>query len=271
MLARPVIIESLDGPGLELIGSVHALREPARRIMEELSRFSPDYVCVELYRPLQPTGSFEVEMARERYLDRFVCIDRFIGVTTSRYMSGTSPGVYLKEALVKYSLLPFNVLSILAYSSLPGPYEALTGGRFFTFGWSGEDTRRYIFERDEYMAGTLASLLRSGELRGRCAVLVGRRHVPGMRCILEAFLSTNDVGSYYAGGRIYDVFSLAELDEPYTSGYERSSGNYVKNRIIESTVRALFLPAYVLALFIALAVIVLIATAGFLTMAKGSI
>ncbi len=59
-------------------------------------------------------------------------------------------------------LLPFNVLSILAYGALPGVYEGLTGGRFFTFGWSEEDARRYIYERDEYMAGTLASLLRSG-------------------------------------------------------------------------------------------------------------
>jgi hypothetical protein len=271
MLERPVVIENLDDPGLELIGSVHALRKPAREIIKELARFSPDYVCVELYAPLQPTKSFEIEMARERYLDKFVCIDRSIDVTSSRYLAGTSPAVYLKEALVKYLLLPFNVISILAYSGLPGIYEALTGGRFFTFGWSTQDARRYIYERDEYMAGTLATLLRSGELNGKCAVLVGRRHVPGMKCILEAFRYTNDIGSYYAGGRVCEVFSLAELEEPYTMDYERSSGNYVKNRIIESMVRSFFLPAYVLLLFIALAILVLAATAGFLILVKGSL
>jgi hypothetical protein len=272
MLERPVIIEKIDGlGGLELIGSVHALRKPAREIIKELARFSPDYVCVELYTPLQPTKSFEIEMARERYLDKFVCIDRSIDVTSLRYLAGTSPVVYLKEALVKYLLLPFNVLSILAYSGLPGIYEALTGGRFFTFGWSKQDTRRYIFERDEYMAGTLAGLLRLGELGGKCAVLVGRRHMPGMKCILDAFRYTNDIGSYYAGGRVYDVFSLAELEEPYTLNYEKSSSNYVKNRIIESVVRSFFLPAYVLLLFMALAALVLAATAGFLIVVKGSL
>jgi hypothetical protein len=270
MLESPVIIEKIDGlAGLELIGSVHSLRRPAREIVKELARFSPDYVCVELHTPLQPTKSFEIEMARERYLDKFVCIDRFIDVTASRYMAGTSPMVYLKEALVKYLLLPFNVLSILAYSALPALYEALTGGRFFTFGWSTQDARRYIYERDEYMAGTLASLLRSGELDGKCAVLVGRRHLPGMKCILEAFRYTNDIGSYYAGGRIYDVFNLAELEEPYTLDYEKSSGNYMKNRLIESMVRSLFLPAYVLLLFAAMAALVLAATAGFLMLVKG--
>jgi hypothetical protein len=270
MLERPVIIENLDDLCLELIGSVHALRKPAREIIKELARFSPDYVCVELYTPLQPTKSFELEMAREQYLDKFVCIDRSIDVTSSRYLAGTSPAVYLKEALVKYLLLPFNVISILAYSGLPGIYETLTGGRFFTFGWSTQDAKVYIYERDEYMAGTLATLLRSGELRGKCAVLVGRRHVPGIKCILEAFRYTNDIGSYYAGGRAYEVFSLAELEEPYTMDYERSRSNYVKNRIIESMVRSIFLPAYVLLLFFALAALVLVATAGFLILVKGS-
>ncbi len=271
MLERPVIIESLDGLDMELIGSVHSLREPAGRIIKELRRLSPDYVCVELYKPLQPTKSFEIEMARERYLDRFICIDRFIDITASRYLTSTAPLTYFKETMAKYLLLPFNVLSILAYSCLPGPYNALTGGRFFTFGWSEQDTKAYIFERDEYMAGTLASLLRSGALRGKCAVLVGRRHVAGMKCILEAYQYMHDVGSYYAGGRVYEVFSLAELDEPYTLDYEKSRGNYVKNRFIESTVRAIFLPAYILLLFVALAAILLIATAGFLILVKGSI
>jgi hypothetical protein len=121
------------------------------------------------------------------------------------------------------------------------------------------------------MAGTLAGLLRSGELDGKCAVLVGRRHVHGMKCILEAFRYTNDIGSYYAGGRVHDVFSLAELEEPYTLNYEKSSSNYMKNRIIESVVRSFFLPAYVLLLFMALAALVLAATAGFLMLVKGSL
>jgi len=62
--------------GVELIGSVHSLREPARDALKELERFSPDYVCVELYRPLQPARSIELGLARERYPDRLVCIDR---------------------------------------------------------------------------------------------------------------------------------------------------------------------------------------------------
>jgi hypothetical protein len=271
MLERPVIIECLDGLGVELIGSVHSLREPAALALEELERFSPDYVCVELYSPMQPTRSSELEMARERYPDRLVCIDRFIDVTASRYLAGTPSATYFKEAVVKYALLPFNTLSILAYRALPGLYEALTGGRFFTFGWSRQDAHRYIYERDEYMAGTLATLLRSGQLRGKCAVLVGRRHVPGMKGILEAYRSTGDIGSYYAGGRVYDVFSLAELDEPYTLDYEKSRSNYVKNRFIESTVRAIFLPIYVLLLFAMLAAVLLIASAGFLMLIKGSL
>jgi hypothetical protein len=270
MLERPVVIEKIDGLDVELIGSVHSLRRPARDVIKELARFSPDHVCVELYAPLQPTKSFEIEMAREQYLDRFVCIDRSIDVTSSRYLAGTRPAAYLKETLVKYLLLPFNMLSILAYSALPGLYEALTRGRFFTFGWSGEDARRYIYERDEYMAGTLATLLRSGQLGGKCAVLVGRRHVPGMKCILEAFRYTNDIGSYYAGGRVYDVFSLPALEEPHTLDYRKSSSNYMKNRMIESLVRAFFLPAYVLVLFAALAAIVLAATAGLMILIKGS-
>lgn len=271
MLERPVIIEKIDGLGLELIGSVHALRKPAREIMKEIARFSPDYVCVELYEPLQPTKSFEIEMARERYLDKFVCIDRPIEVTSSRYLSGTRPSIYLKEALVKYLLLPFNVISMVAYNELPGVYGKLTGGRFFTFGWSEQDAKMYIYERDEYMAGTLAAIIRSGELRGKCVVLVGRRHVPGMKYILEAFRYTNDTGSYYAGGRVYDVFSLAALDEPYTIDYERSSRNYAMNRFIENAVRSFFLPAYMLVLFLALAAIVLMATAGALILIKGSL
>ncbi|WP_174589953.1 hypothetical protein [Methanocella conradii] len=271
MLDRPVIVDELDGMGLVLIGSVHSLREPAREIIKKITTLSPDYVCVELSAPLQPTKSFELEMARERYLDRFVCIDRPIEVTISRYMSGTRPIDFLKEAVVKYFYLPFNVASIIAFNNFSGLYKKLTGGRFFTFGWSEWDSRAYIFERDEYMAGRLASMLKSGELRGRCAVLVGRRHLPGMKCILEAFKSTNDIGSYYAGGRVYEVFSLAELEEPYTLSYEESSRNFLRNRLIEAVVRAIFLSSYVLALFLLLAALILMATAGALILIKGKL
>jgi hypothetical protein len=271
LFEKPVIIARMDDLDLELIGSVHMLLRPAREVLREIGRFSPDYVCVELYRALQPTKSFEIELARERYLDKFVPIDRNIDVTTSRYLCDTAPAVFLKETLVKYIFLPLNILSGTLYSQLPEQYEKLTGGRFFTFGWSREDTRVYIWERDEYMAGTLARLLKSGELGGRCAVLVGRRHVAGMKAVLEAYRSTGDVGSYYAGGRVYDVFSLAELDEPYTLSYEQSRRNIVRNRMIEGIVRSIFLPAYLLALFFIIAGIIVAASAIALTLLKRGI
>lgn len=255
MLEKAVLVEVLDNGNIELIGSVHSLYEPARQVIVEVDRFLPSYVCVELYEPLQPTRSLEIVLARERYLDRLICIDRPIDVTVSRYMSSTSPIVFLKESLVKYFFLPFNIISIAAFNLSPHAYHKLTGGRFFTFGWSRQDSKAYIFERDEYMAGTLAELIRSGTVSGKCAVLVGRRHVPGMKRILEAFQYTNDIGSYYAGGRVYDVFSLAELREPYTLSYEKSSWNFLNNRLIETLLRTVFLPAYVFILFIVIALI----------------
>lgn len=267
----PVRVRIIEDIGVELIGSVHSLREPARDVLMELERFSPDYVCVELYKPLQPTRSIELELVRKRYPDRIVCIDRSIDVTVSRYYSGTPPAIFLKEALVRYFFVPFNVLSIFAFNLSPDIYKKLTGGGFFTFGWSERDSITYIYERDEYMAGKLAELVKSDELRGKCAVLVGRRHVPGMRCILEAFHSTGDIGSYYAGGRMYDVFSLSELNMPYTLSYEQSSRDFMMNRIIEATVKMVFLLAYVFILFLIIAAILLIATAILLTVLKGTI
>lgn len=268
---KTVIIVRMDDLCLELIGSVHSLRRPAVDILSELRHFSPDSVCVELYQPLQPTKSLELELARGRYLDRFVCIDRSINVTTSRYYSGTPPIIYFKEAVVRYFFLPLNVLSILAYNLSPGFYNKLTGGRFFTFGWSEQDALAYIYERDEYMAGTLVELMRSGSLYGRSAVLVGRRHVPGIHCILEAFRLTGDIGSYYAGGLMYDVFNLVELIMPYTLSYEKSSRNFMVNRVIETIVRMVFLSGYVFALFAIIAAILLVASAIVLTIIKGSI
>jgi hypothetical protein len=159
----------------------------------------------------------------------------------------------------------------VAFNNFPGIYKRLSGGDFFTFGWSRRDASAYIYERDEYMAGTLAGKLKSGELRGKSVVLVGRRHVPGLKCILEAFRYTNDIGSYYAGGRVYDVFSLAELDEPYSLDYEHSRRNFIRNRIIETTVRSIFLPAYLLTIFFLLVGLILIATAAALTLIKSII
>jgi hypothetical protein len=271
LFERPVLVINIEDMGIELIGSVHSLGEAARDVLQEVDRFSPDYVCVELFRPLQPTRSLELELVRERYPDRLVCIDRHIDVTVSRYFSGTSPALFLKEALVRYFFLPFNVLSTYTYNLSPEIYKKLAGGRFFTFGWSERDSIAYIYERDEYMAGTLAELIKSGEVRGKCAVLVGRRHVPGMVCILEAFRSTGDIGSYYAGGRIYDVFNLRELNMPYTLSYEQSSRNFMVNRIIESAVKTAFMFACVLILFVIIAAMLLIATAILLTVLKSSI
>lgn len=271
LFERPVLVINIEDMGVELIGSVHSLGEAARDVLQEVDRFSPDYVCVELFRPLQPTRSLELELVRERYPDRLVCIDRHIDVTVSRYFSGTSPALFLKEALVRYFFLPFNVLSSFTFNLAPGVYKKLTGGRFFTFGWSERDSIVYIYERDEYMAGTLAELIKSGEVRGKCAVLVGRRHVPGMGCVLEAFQSTGDIGSYYAGGRICDVFNLRELNMPYTLSYEQSSHNFMVNRIIESVVKTAFMLAYVLMLFTIIAAMLLIATAILLTVLRGSI
>lgn len=250
MLDRPVIIEKIDALGLELIGTVHRLPGTVPGILREVERFSPGQVCVELSDPGQATGSFEVEAVRIRHADKLKCIDRPIRVTALRYMSGTGPTVFLRETLAKYFFLPLNVLSIAAFNRLAGPYLWLTRGRFYTFGWSRRDTMFYIYERDEYMAGTLAESIRSGAMPGGRLVIVGRRHVAGMKCILEAFLSTNDIGSYYAGGKVYEVFSLADLLEPSILDDERSSRNFLWNRSIEAAIKVLIMPAYLVILFL---------------------
>jgi pheromone shutdown protein TraB len=268
MFEQPTIIENLDDMGIELIGSVHVLRRPAADVLSEISRFSPEHICVELFDPRQATTSLEIGAARKIYPDRIACIDRHIDTTVYRYLSGTPPAIYLKESLARSFFLPFNVLSIAAFNVLPGLYSRITGGKFATFGWSTYDTKTFIHERDEYMA---ARLLRSGGLEKKCIVLVGRRHVAGMKCILEAFRYTHDIGGYYAGGRVYEVFSLAELGKPYTLSYEKSSHNFFWNRIIGSMVRAFFLPAYVLALFAITAGVLSMAAAGIYLLIKSSI
>lgn len=262
MLAeKPVVIERVDGLGVVLIGTVHSLEGAAREAMRELERFSPDVVCVELYRPLQPTRSRELALARERYRDRLACIDRPGEVTEFRHFSATPPAIYAKEAVVRYVCLPVNALSSLAYSLAPGLYGKLAGGRFFTFGWSERDRAAFVYERDAFMAGTMAERMRSGELGGKVAALVGRRHVPGMRCILEAYRYTGDVGRYYAGGRVHDVFCLGELNAPYSGDYAKSRRNNAINRIIESILRPIFLLVYALVVFAVAAALLLAATA----------
>jgi hypothetical protein len=82
---------------------------------------------------------------------------------------------------------------------------------------------------------------------------VGRRHVAGMAVILEAFAVTGDVGSYYAGGRVCDVFSAGRLDEPYDVGRDEARYNLRWNRLIEALARSVCLPAYMLVLFLAAA------------------
>lgn len=83
-----------------------------------------------------------------------------------------------------------------------------------------------------------------------------------MAAILEAFAVTGDTGSYNAGGRVCDVFSVGRLGEPYDVGKDEASYNLLWNRIIESLARTICLPALMLALFLAAAfVVALIAVA----------
>lgn len=271
MRETPMTLESLDDLGIQVIGAVHSLRGVIPDILKEIKRFSPDYICVELSEPKQMSNSFEVDAVRQLYFDKMVCIDRFIGVTASRYLSGTPQAAFLKETIWRFCTLPFNTISIIAYNELSGIYKRLFGDMFYTFGWSKYDKKAYIYERDEYMAGRLAELLRSGQLIGKCMVIVGRRHVPGIKAILEAYRSTHDIGSYYAGGRVYDVFSFSGLDEPYTLSYEQSNRNYLRNRIIETMVRAIFLPTYVLLLFLLLVTFFIAVTIGFIILTKVSL
>jgi hypothetical protein len=252
---------------VELLGSVHALYGNVPRIMAEVERFSPDFIGVELTKPDRPTGSRDVDAVSGRYRDRLVCLDRPPEVTVSRYMCDTPPRNFLKECLVKFMWLPLNQASIHMNNYLPWLYRSLFGDSFFSFGWSENDTRYYIHERDEYMAGKFLEFLRGRENQGykdRYVILTGRRHVAGITCILEAYASTKGIGSYYAGGKVTDVFRLRELEEPYTVEHHTAENNFVFNRLIESMVSTLFLPVYMLALFaivISTAVLVILALA----------
>ncbi len=74
-----------------------------------------------------------------------------------------------------------------------------------------------------------------------------------MAAILEAFAVTGDVGSYYAGGRVCDVFSIARLDEPYDVGRDTAAYNLRRNKLTEALARSICLPVYMLILFLAAA------------------
>jgi hypothetical protein len=88
-----------------------------------------------------------------------------------------------------------------------------------------------------------------------------------MAAILEAYAVTGDTGCYYAGGRVTDVFSLAGLDWPYDVGREVAMKNLLWNRFIESLARTIYLPVYMVVLFLGMAaVIMLIALAALMVM-----
>lgn len=256
MKDSPLIIRPLEDGDIELLGSVHSLPRNVPLILGEIARFSPDFIGIELTVPDRLTGSQDVDSVSARYGDRLVCLDRPPEITTLRYLSDTLPSQYLKEALSKYAWLPLNQVSIFAFNYLHRLYRALFGNAFYTFGWSREDERRFIFERDEYMAGKLIEHIRKRRDQGysdRYVVLVGRRHVAGMAAILDAYTVTGDSGSYYAGGRVYDVFSLHALEEPYTIDRATAENNNLRNRITEALASTIFLPVYMLFIFLALA------------------
>jgi hypothetical protein len=266
---HPLVLRHLESLDVELIGSVHSLGRNVSLILGEIDRLAPRFVAIELTDPGRTTGAMDVDAVNQHYHDRLVCIDRSPEITSSRYLSGTPPVRYLKECLNRYAWLPFNHVSILAFNYLYTLYQILPGDYFYTFGWSGEDTRRYIFERDEYMAARLLNLIKDRRAMGyldRYAVVVGRRHVAGMAAILEAFAVTGDAGSYYAGGRVCDVFNLARLDDPYDVRRNVAAHNLGRNKLIEALARSICLPVYMLILFLAaafltaLAVVLIITT-----------
>lgn len=269
MKDSPLIVRPVESLNTEILGSVHLLYRNVPRILKEIGRFSPNYIGIELTNP-GPTGSQDVDGVSTMYSDRLVFIDRPPGITVSRYLCDTPPRMFLKECLIKYAWLPLNQASIILYNYFPGLNNILAGDNFFSFGWSAMDTRYYIFERDQYMAGRFLEFLRDREDRGlkdRCIILTGRRHVAGIACILEAYAITGDIGSYYAGGRVLDVFSLNRLEKPYATDRNTAEKNLVYNGLIESMVSTIFLPLYMLALFGILFGITFLVTFAFLEIA----
>lgn len=262
MSDSPVITRDIEGIDVRLIGSVHTLIRAVPRVIEAIETFKPYLVCVELSDPDQDTRAYDVSTVRRTYRDMLVCIDRPLYITVSRYLSGTRPDVFFKETVKKFAYLPINMLSGFVYNYFQWLYDRLFPGGFRTLGWSAENTRRYIFERDEYMAYRLIEQLAlTGNLSGsghRYAVVAGRRHIPGISAILEAYRYTGDVGTYYAGGRTLQVFSPTSLMEPYGMGRMASEDYYLKNRIIESIVSIIFLPVLAILIFLGALLLLLI-------------
>lgn len=256
MKESPLVILRLEVIDVELLGSVHTLGSNVPLILGEIERFSPEFVAVELTDPGRMTGSMDVDAVLVRFRSQIIPIDRSPEITASRYLCNTPPSRYLRESLYRFLWLPFNEISILSFNYLNGLYRMLFGDDFYTFGWSDEDARRYIFERDEYMAARLLDRIKDRRALGYrdgYAVVVGRRHVAGMAAVLEAFAVTGDVGSYYAGGRTCDVFSVDRLDEPYDVSKDAAAYNLRRNRLTEALARSICLPAYMLFLFLAAA------------------
>ncbi|HEY3272685.1 MAG TPA: hypothetical protein VGJ92_02925 [Methanocella sp.] len=272
MKESPLVIRHLESLDVVLLGSVHTLGRNVPLILGAIDRFSPGFVAIELTDPAHMTGSLDVDAANGNYHDRIICIDRSPDITASRYLCNTPPTQYIRECMHRYAALPLNQASILAYNYLPGIYHTLGGDNFYTFGWSVEDARRYIFERDEYMAARLIDHMRSQRDKGylgRYAVVVGRRHVAGMAAILEAYAVTGSAGSYYAGGRVYDLFSIDRLDRPYDIGKDEAAHNIFWNRFVESLARTVCLPAIMLVLFLAAAFVVALIAVAIITTFSG--
>jgi hypothetical protein len=268
----PLVIRHLESLDVLLLGSVHTLGRNVPLILSAIDRFAPDFIAIELTDPGRITGSLDVDAVNRNYHDRIVCIDRSPDITSSRYLCNTPPAKYLRECLHRYASLPSNQASIFAFNYMHGIYRRLLGDSFYTFGWSDEDARRYIFERDEYMAGRLIDHIRSRREQGyrdRYAVVVGRRHVAGIAAILEAYAVTGDSGSFYAGGRVSDVFSIARLDETYEVGQNIATHNLRWNRLIESLARTICLPACMLVLFLAAAFVVALIAVAIITTFSG--
>jgi hypothetical protein len=253
MREKPLMVVYIEGLDIMVIGSVHSLFRIVPAILYEIEKFKPDFIGIEITDKSQETAAFEIESVRKKYYSRLVCIDRQADITDSRYYSGMEPKKFFREAFKKYLFLPFNMASNFLYNYFPGLYSLFSGGDFFSFGWSEEDTRRYIFERDEYMAATLIKFIKSRRDDGfkceRYLILTGRRHVNGIVSILEAYRDTGDYGSYYAGGKVLDVFSVQELDKRFTLGRPISERNYINNRFIDSTMSSIFLPLYSIFIF----------------------
>jgi hypothetical protein len=161
MLDSPIIVTTVEGIGVEIIGTLHALYSVVPLAAREIERFSPDCVCVELKAPGQRIGSYEILEARSRFPEKIFAIDRLIDTTIYRYMSGMPPLQFFAESIIRYFYMPPNMLSIILFNRLPWLYKAIFGDEFITLGWSWNDRKVFIFERDEYMAARASTMIRA--------------------------------------------------------------------------------------------------------------